>query len=240
MILYDIDIILLHNTIKFMVNRQLAEFSLTNLLDTDLIVLSYIESSYLAYIKTINKYIYSIITQYFPKKNELPVTKELMRINNFVEHNFNNFANHICMYTSHLLLEPDLSNTNIISMPHIISDSNNRNWKLNKNKNWILNKNKNWILNKCVEYGCDLEKIKWLINKGCCPTCDTFKCAALNGNLENMKWMFLNDFPKDERTFANAALNGNLENMKWMFLDNFPKDKITYILFFRKYEMDGY
>ena len=70
----------------------LAKISFTNLLDTDLIILSYIEPSYLAYLKTINKYIYSTIAQYFPNKCELPITKELICTYNFVKNNFNNFV----------------------------------------------------------------------------------------------------------------------------------------------------
>ena len=69
-----------------------TNISFTNLLDTDMIVLSYIEPSYLAYIKTTNKYIYSTITQYFPNKCEFSITKELICTQNFVKNNFNNFV----------------------------------------------------------------------------------------------------------------------------------------------------
>ena len=72
-------------------SHQLANISFTNLLDTDLVILTYIDSSYLTYIKTINKYIYSTIPQYFPNKCELPITKELICTHNFVKNNFNNF-----------------------------------------------------------------------------------------------------------------------------------------------------
>ena len=72
-------------------SHQLANISFTNLLDTDLVILTYIDSSYLTYIKTINKYIYSTIAQYFPNKCELPITKELICTHNFVKNNFNNF-----------------------------------------------------------------------------------------------------------------------------------------------------
>ena len=54
--------------------------------------MTYIDASYLAYIKTINKYIYSTITQYFPNKYELPITKDLICTHNFVKNNFNNFV----------------------------------------------------------------------------------------------------------------------------------------------------
>ena len=70
---------------------QSANISFTNLLDTDLIILAYIDASYLAYIKTINKYIYLAITQYFPNKCVLPITKDLICTHNFVKNNFNNF-----------------------------------------------------------------------------------------------------------------------------------------------------
>ena len=71
---------------------QLANISFTNLLDTDLIILSYIGTSYLVYIKTTNKYIYSTISQYFPNKCEFSITKELICTQNFVKNNFNNFV----------------------------------------------------------------------------------------------------------------------------------------------------
>ena len=145
-------------------SSQLANISFTNLLDTDLIILTYIDSSYLAYIKTTNKYIYSTITQYFPNKCELPLTKELICTHNFVKNNFNNFV-----------------------------------------------KKEKWLLNKCIEYGFDLDGIKWLISKGCKPTYETFAYAAKNGNLENMKWMLQNNFPKNEWTFKQAAMNSNYE-----------------------------
>ena len=95
---------------------QLANISFTNLLNTDLIILAYIDSSYLAHIKTINKYIYSTITHYFPNKCVLPITKDLICTHNFVKYNYKNFV-----------------------------------------------EKENWLLNKCIEYGFDLEGIKWLI-----------------------------------------------------------------------------
>ena len=162
-------------------SSQLTNISFTNLLDTDHIILSYIETSYLAYIKTTNKYIYSTITHYFPNKCVLPITRELICTHNFVKNNFNNFV-----------------------------------------------KKGNWLLNKCIEYGFDLDGIKWLISKGCKPTYETFAYAAKNGNLENMKWMLRNDFPKNEWTFRYAAENGNLENMKWMLQNDFPKNERTF------------
>ena len=72
-------------------SSQSANISFTNLIDTDLIILTYIDASYLAYIKTTNKYIYSTITHYFPNKCELPITKDLICTHNFVRNNFNNF-----------------------------------------------------------------------------------------------------------------------------------------------------
>ena len=173
--------IYLFKIIEFIMSPQLANISFTNLLDTDLVILTYIDASYLAYIKTINKYIYSTVTQYFPNKCELSITKDLICTPYFVKNNFNNFV-----------------------------------------------KKEKWLLNKCIEYGFDLEGIKWLISKGCKPNNDTFAYAVRNGNLENMKWMLQNNFPKDRWTFARAAQNGNLENMKWMLQSDFSKDKWTF------------
>ena len=70
---------------------QLANISFTNLFDTDLIILSYIDSSYLAYIKTINKYIYLTITHYFSNKCKLPITKDLVCTHNFVKKKKNGY-----------------------------------------------------------------------------------------------------------------------------------------------------
>ena len=73
-------------------SSQSANISFTNLIDTDLIILTYIDASYLAYLKTTNKYIYSTITRYFPNKYELPITKELICAYKFVKNNFNNYV----------------------------------------------------------------------------------------------------------------------------------------------------
>ena len=185
-----------------------ANISFTNLLDTDMIVLSYIEPSYLAHIKTTNKYFYSTIAHYFSNKYELLITKDLICAHNFVKNNFNNFVEK----------EKWLLNKCI----DYVLDLEDIKWLISKGLKPTYE-----AFTYAAKNG-NLENMKWMLQNNFPKDIWTFAYAIINGNLENMKWMLHNNFPKDEETFARAAENGNLENMKWMLQNDFPKNEWTF------------
>ena len=211
-----------------------ANISFTNLLDTDMIVLSYIEPSYLAHIKTTNKYFYSTIAHYFSNKYELPITKDLICAHNFVKNNFNNFVekekwllNKCIDYVLDLedikwLISKGLKPT-YEAFTYAAKNGNLENMK------WMLHNDfpkDKWTFTRAAHNG-NLDNMKWMLDNDFPKDKYTFAYAAENGNLDNMKWMLQNKFPKDI-AFQYAAFSGNLENMKWMLQNNFPKDTFTF------------
>ena len=215
-------------------STQLANISFTNLLDTDLVILTYIDSSYLAYIKTINKYIHSTITQYFPNKCELPITKELICTHNFIRQNFNNFiGNKTWLLNKCAEYGLDLEGIKWLiiqgckptckAFAYAAKNGNLENMK------WMLLNDfpKDIMIFAYAAENGNLDNMKWMLQNNFPKNDETFACAAENGNLDNMKWMLQNKFPKDI-AFQYAAFSGNLENMKWMLQNNFPINKMTF------------
>ncbi len=183
---------------------------ITNTIDTDLIVLSYVEPSILAYMKTINSNLYNLIKDInINNNNKFKLTKALINTQHFLENNFDNILIH---------------KTEILN----ICVQN----KLNLDElKWLYYIKKcnpdNYTFENAAQNG-NSDILKWMFDNNFPKNEDTFANAAKNGNLDILKWMLNNNFPKDEYTFAHAAQNGNFDILKWMLENNFPKNKYTF------------
>ena len=62
-----------------------------------------------------------------------------------------------------------------------------------------------------------LDSMRWLHEKGCPWSRDTFRAVALQGDLEIMKWLYENGCPFGENTFEGAARHGDLNNLEWLY-----------------------
>ncbi len=181
---------------------------ITNTIDTDRIVLSYIEPSILAYTKTINSDFYNMI-KYILNNNKFKLTKTLINTPQFLENNFDNIK---------------IDKTNLLTVCV--------KYELNLDGlKWLYYTKKCEPYNKTFEYAVEngnFDILKWMLENNFPKNESTFEYAVENGNLDILKWMLDNNFPKDERTFEYAAQNGNFDILKWMFENNFPKDEWTF------------
>ena len=192
---------------------------ITNTIDTDLIVLSYVEPSILAYIKTINSNFYSLINDVLDN-NKFKITKALINTPHFLENYFDNI---------------EIDKTKLLT----ICVKNELNLDGLKWLFYIKKCNPNNFTFEYAAKNGNLDILKWMLDNNFPKDAETFMYAALNGkqsyneccsssrqsskdwplwtpcNFHILKWMFDNNFPKDEWTFSHAALNGNFEILKW-------------------------
>ncbi len=210
---------------------------ITNTIDTDLIVLSYVEPSILAYMKTINSNLYNLIKDInINNNNKFKLTKALINTQHFLENNFDNILIHkteilnICVQNK--------LNLDELKWLYYIKKCNPDNYTFenaaqNGNSDilkWMFDnnfpKNEDTFANAAKNGNLDI--LKWMLNNNFPKDEYTFACAAENDDLYILKWMLENNFPKDEDTFKYAARNGNLDILKWMLENNFPKDEYTF------------
>ncbi len=192
--------------------------SLTNTIDTDLIVLSYIEPSILAFMKTINLDFYNLINNILDM-NKFKLTKTLINTPHFLKNNLDNIKiNNTQLLTICVKYELNLDG---LKWLYYIKECEPNEWTF---AYAALNGNS--------------DILKWMFENNFPKNEITFAYAAENGNFEILKWMLENNFPKDEWTFKYAAKNGNLDILKWMFDNNFPKDEWTIMVAVGNYNFD--
>ncbi len=177
---------------------------ITNTIDTDLIVLSYIEPSILTYMKTINSNFYNLIKDIL-NNDKFKLTKALINTPHFLEYYFDNLCN-------------DKQNLLNICIKYELN--------LDVLK-WLYYTKKckpDYLTFSYAAQNGNLDILKWMFENNFPKDRRTFARAAKNGNFDILKWMLENNFPKDEIIFSFAAGNGNLDILKWMLENNFPKD----------------
>ncbi len=173
---------------------------ITNTIDTDLIVLSYVEPSILAYMKTINSDSYKLINNILDNNFIFKLTKALINTPHFLENNFDNINKTDLLNTC---VKNELNLDGLKRLHHIKCEPNKRTFEYAaRNGNFDILK---WMFDN------NFPKDEW-----------TFACAAKYDNLDILKWMLDNKFPKDICAFGFAVQNGNLNNLKWMLHNNFP------------------
>ncbi len=207
--------------------------SITNTIDTDLIVLSYIEPSILTYIKTVNSDFYDLVKNILDNNKFVKLTKALINTPRFLE----NYFDHFNIDKTDLLnicVKHELNLDGLKWLHHIKKCEPNKKTfssaALNGNLDtlkWMLDNNfpkDVWTFAYAAEKG-NFHILKWMFENNFPKDEQTFAIIALNGNFDILKWMFDNHFPKNEKTFIFATYNGNLDILKWMFDNNFPKDE---------------
>ncbi len=202
---------------------------ITNTIDTDLIVLSYVEPSILAYIKIINSDFYKLIKDIITNNNIFKLTKALINTPHFLENYFDNFiigkSELLNMCVKH---ELDLDGLKWLYYTKKCKPNGNTFMYAAKNDNFDILK---WMFDNhfpinersfmYIAKNGNFNSLKWLFNNNFPNNKFTFAFAAQNGNLDILKWMLENNFSKDESTFTFAVRNGNLDNLKWMLENNF-------------------
>ncbi len=182
--------------------------SITNTIDTDRIVLSYVEPSILAYIKTINSDFYNMI-KYILNNNKFKLTTTLINTPHFLKYYFD----YIKIDKTNLLnvcVQKKLNLDGLKWLYHIK--------KCNPNEQTFVYAAKNG----------NFDILNWMFDNNFPKDANAFVCAVINDNFDILQWIFHHDFPKDKWAFAYAAFNGNFDILNWMFDNNFPKDANTF------------
>lgn len=152
--------------------------SITDSFDIDILILNYIEPSYLAYLKTLNKNIYYNITNYCMVSQCNILTRNLICTPNFVETYLQYIkCNKTVLFNKCVEYNVDLNKLKFLYSHNVIPE-------ITSFYTAALNGN--------------LDNMKWMLENNFPQNAFIFAFAAKNGNLGNMKWMFENNFSKNE------------------------------------------